>query len=209
MFKKIIIVVSIVAATAIGAKYVQASKSVASAPVTASLSEINQLALGALQLEDTDQAVTADQATDLLTLWKAYRSLSDADAATAAELQALTRQIGEGLTDEQLAAIDAMALTPADAAAYVQEHNLEASVVSATSTISETGGQGGMPGGEGGMMGGEGGMAGGGEMMGEAPMDMAGAGAPNSAASPAGMSGGEQVSTALCDAVIAMLDAKA
>jgi len=71
MFKKIIIVVSIVAATAIGAKYVQASKSVASAPVTASLSEINQLALGALQLEDTDQAVTAAQAPDLLTLGKA------------------------------------------------------------------------------------------------------------------------------------------
>jgi hypothetical protein len=128
MFKKIIIVVSIIAAMAIGARYVQASKNVASAPVTTSLSEINQLALGALRLEDTDQAVTADQATDLLTLWKAYRSLSDANAATAAELQALTRQIGEGLTDEQLAAIDAMALTPADAAAYVQEHNLEASV---------------------------------------------------------------------------------
>ena len=210
MFKKIIIVVSIIAATAIGARYVQASKNVASAPVTTSLSEINQLALGALRLEDTDQAVTADQATDLLTLWKAYRSLSDANAATAAELQALTRQIGEGLTDEQLAAIDAMALTQADVAAYVQEHDLEAAVVSATSTTSETGGQGGMPGGEGGMMGGEGGMAGGGEMMGgEAPMDMAGAGASNSAASPAGMSGGAQVSTALCDAVIAMLDAKA
>jgi hypothetical protein len=50
-----------------------------------SVSQVNKLLIGTLKLEETEQAVTKEEATKLLPLWRAYRSLSSSD--TSAELR--------------------------------------------------------------------------------------------------------------------------
>ena len=68
---------------------------------TASGSEENVLILGTLKLEDTDQAITSDQASELLVLWKAMRVLSSSDTTSQAELDALFQQIKDTMTADQ------------------------------------------------------------------------------------------------------------
>jgi len=85
---------------------------------------ITQLAVGTLSLEESNLAVTADQATALLPLWQAYRALMQSDTTAAAELQALTSQIKETMTPEQLEAIDAMDLAQEDLAAMTDKLGL-------------------------------------------------------------------------------------
>jgi hypothetical protein len=79
-----------------------------------SLSQVNMLLVGTLKLEDTDQAVSADQAGTLLTLWQAYRSLSTSQTAAEAEVEALLIQIQSTMTADQVQAIKAMNLTSTD-----------------------------------------------------------------------------------------------
>ncbi|MBI5565485.1 MAG: hypothetical protein HY870_11340 [Chloroflexi bacterium] len=75
------------------------------------LSARNQLALGALQLDGTANAITADQARTLLTLWQALRGTTQSGASAQAEVSALLSQIEGALTADQLAAIKALKLT--------------------------------------------------------------------------------------------------
>ena len=79
------------------------------------------LLVGTLKLEDTPQAVTSEQAAQLLTLWKAVRSLAESDTTSEAEREALTRQIEAAMTAEQLQAIEAMGLTQEDVMDLMQE----------------------------------------------------------------------------------------
>jgi predicted small secreted protein len=83
-----------------------------------------QLLIGTFKLENTSQALSAKQAADLLPLWKAYRSLSQSDSASQAELEGLTSQITETMTKEQIAAIAAMKLTSEDLSAVMQERGI-------------------------------------------------------------------------------------
>ena len=71
----------------------------------------NQLALGTLQLDGTANAIKADQAKTLLTLWQALRGTTQSGASAQAEVNALLTQIEGALTAEQLAAIKDMKLT--------------------------------------------------------------------------------------------------
>jgi hypothetical protein len=76
--------------------------------------EINQateLALGTMALDGTDNAVTPDQASTLITLWEAYTALAYDDTTAQAELDAVISGISAAMTDDQLAAIDAMHIT--------------------------------------------------------------------------------------------------
>jgi hypothetical protein len=84
------------------------------------LSLQGKLALGIVQLEETDMAVTEAQATEMLPLWQALLTLSNSDTTADAELEAVVRQIQKAITPEQLQAIDAMELT-ADSLAALQE----------------------------------------------------------------------------------------
>ncbi len=84
-----------------------------------------QLALGTFKLEGTDYPVSAEQATSLLPLWKAARSLSQSETAAAEEIQALVKQIQQTMTPEQLQAIEAMSLSFQDVASLSQELGLE------------------------------------------------------------------------------------
>jgi hypothetical protein len=80
-----------------------------------------QLILGTLKLDGTDLEVTADQASQLLTLWKAVQALSTSDTTAQEEMDAMMNQIHATMTDEQLDAIDAMELTQGDMASIMAE----------------------------------------------------------------------------------------
>jgi hypothetical protein len=82
------------------------------------------LAIGTLQLEKTDYAVAPDQATELLPLWQVLNSLTSSDAAAQEEIVAITEQIQETMTAEQLATIEAMEITGEDTFATMQELGL-------------------------------------------------------------------------------------
>jgi hypothetical protein len=85
----------------------------------------DRLALGTLALEGTDQAVTPEQAAALLPLWKAVRSLSASDTASADEIAALYDQIAESMTPEQVQAIQNMEVSPEDMQALMQKYGVE------------------------------------------------------------------------------------
>lgn len=71
----------------------------------------NQLALGTLQLDSTANAITADQAKTLLTLWQALRATTQSGASAQAEVNTLLGQIEGALTAKQLTAIKDLKLT--------------------------------------------------------------------------------------------------
>ncbi len=77
----------------------------------AALSPATKLAVGTLKLEGSQQAVTAEQASSLLTLWQAYQALSNSDTTAEVELDAVVKQIQEAMTADQIQAIDSMSLT--------------------------------------------------------------------------------------------------
>jgi hypothetical protein len=79
------------------------------------------LLIGTFKLEETPQVVTPEQAAQLLTLWKAVRSLAESDTTSDVEMEALTRQIEAAMTAEQLQAIEAMGLTQEDVMDLMQE----------------------------------------------------------------------------------------
>jgi hypothetical protein len=85
-----------------------------------SLSQVNLLLVGTLKLENTAQAVTKDEAAQLLPLWQAYRSLSTSQTSAEAEVEALLKQIQSTMTTSQVQAIQAMELTSTDMVSLMQ-----------------------------------------------------------------------------------------
>ena len=83
-----------------------------------------QLVVGTFKLEDTKNLVDAQEASQLLPLWKAVRSLSNNDSTAQEELDALFKQIEETMTPEQIQAIAAMHLTRQDMVEVAQERGL-------------------------------------------------------------------------------------
>ena len=82
----------------------------------------NQLILGILKLEDTDDAVTGAQAASMLPLWQALQS---GTIQNQTERAAILRQIEGTLTDAQIDAIGAMQLTFADLNDWAEANGLE------------------------------------------------------------------------------------
>lgn len=75
------------------------------------LSDSMHLLLGIISLADSDTPLTVEQASAMLPLWKAVRSLGESDTTAQAEIDALYTQIRGTLTEEQLTAIDSMEFT--------------------------------------------------------------------------------------------------
>ncbi|MBX3058204.1 MAG: hypothetical protein KF770_17210 [Anaerolineae bacterium] len=75
------------------------------------LSVVGQLAIGIVQLEETDLAVDETQAAALLPLWQAYQALGQSDTTAVAELQAVVNQIERTMTPAQITAIAELKLT--------------------------------------------------------------------------------------------------
>jgi len=73
----------------------------------------NQLLVGTLRLEGTDQAVTGAQAEALVPLWQGYAALTASGTAATEEIESVQNQIVEAMTEAQVAAIVEMRLTDA------------------------------------------------------------------------------------------------
>jgi hypothetical protein len=186
--------------------------SVLSVSYTGALSVEDQLAAGSLLLEETDMAIDSAQASQLLTLWQAYRSLSNSDTSAQVEIDAVIAQIQGTMSAEQIEAIRAMGLTSDDLTSVVQQYAASAQAPSAstssTSSSTEFGpgafAGGGAPG------------PGGGDGLGLLASS-AGQGTILSAASTevpsqsltAGNRSGDRAALRLVDSLIALLEAKA
>lgn len=78
----------------------------------------SQLAYGTLQLKDTSDAISAEQAKLMLPLWQAIVALSGDDTTASEELTAVQDQILQSLSAGQVAAINGMKITNATLSAY-------------------------------------------------------------------------------------------
>ena len=125
-FTLILLTICALTLTACGAS--TSTKVASSAQTDASgqtLSGSTLLLLGTLKLDGTDQAVTPEQAKELLPLWQVYQEISSSDNAAQAEIDALEKQIEETMTSAQMKAISAMNLTPRDTFAVMQEMGIQ------------------------------------------------------------------------------------
>jgi hypothetical protein len=136
MFKKIIIPLILIPLLLVLAAC-GSSETAATATTSGSTSSTIQdtLAAGIFKLEDTDLAITATQAGELLPLWKAVLALSTDDNTADEEMQALYAQIQENLTTGQVQAIQEMALTDDDLITLIKQVGGQ----SGTGSGSETG----------------------------------------------------------------------
>jgi hypothetical protein len=84
-----------------------------------------KLALGTFKLDKTDYSITAEEAKELLPLWKAASVLSKSDTVATQELQALVSQIQSTMTPDQIKAIDGLNLSFRDMNSIAEEFGLE------------------------------------------------------------------------------------
>jgi hypothetical protein len=84
-----------------------------------------QLALGTLMLKDTENALDAKTAEQLIPLWEAVGSLSGKNGSSPQEIQALYKQIGDTMTPAQVQAIAAMQITQQDIPQVAQKLGLD------------------------------------------------------------------------------------
>jgi hypothetical protein len=91
-------------------------------PAPVNLTLENKLAIGTLKLEGTSQAVSAQEAKDLLPIWQQVQALSANSAATpaASDYQALYTKVESAMTADQIQAIQNMSLTAADMRSEMQ-----------------------------------------------------------------------------------------
>jgi len=81
----------------------------------------SQLSIGTFLLEETDDAVTVEQAGELLTAWQMLQALQSSGTAAQVELDAVLGQIQRAMTNEQLTAIKEMMLTSDSLMELIQE----------------------------------------------------------------------------------------
>ena len=83
-----------------------------------------QLIVGTFKLDGTAQAVTAEQAKELLPMWQVYQDLLTSDNAAQEEIDGLVEQIQGTMTAEQTQAITAFNLTQRDVFTLMEEKGL-------------------------------------------------------------------------------------
>jgi hypothetical protein len=134
-------------------------------PAQTGLDTESKLIIGTLKLEGTQQAVSVEQAQELLVLWQVYQEISQSDTSAPEEVSALLNQIDGSMTAEQTQAINAMNLSQRDVMTVMQEKGLMANMPQrSASTDSSSGGDGFAPPDGGGMAMGAGGPPSGGGM---------------------------------------------
>lgn len=180
---------------------VTALPSQTSASSSSTITLQDKLGIGIIKLEDTTHALTAEQASDLLPLWKAIKSLSDDSTTASAEMIALYDQVQEGLTSEQVAEIDQLVVDQTVMSEMVQQYGTQTAKTDGEDTSSSSSQGGGMmpPDGGGAPMGG-----------GEGAM-MAGVQTSGSQTTQSGQTGTVSISSinvTLADSIIKILQAK-
>jgi hypothetical protein len=84
----------------------------------------SKLLFGSFILEDTDLAITPEQAEELLPLWKLYRSLVESDTAAEAEIDAVLDSIEDAMTDEQMTTIEEMQFGPEETRQIMEDYDI-------------------------------------------------------------------------------------
>jgi hypothetical protein len=128
MIKRILSIAVLASALLLAACSSETTSGSDSAEVTSGAFEMSpemKLLIGTLELAGTDQEVDPAQAQELLPLWKMLESLASSHTVAQEELDAVVEQIQETMTSDQMAAIDAMHLTPQEMLAVMQELGLE------------------------------------------------------------------------------------
>jgi hypothetical protein len=80
-----------------------------------------RLAIGTMNLEGTPQAVDATLAARLLPLWQLLEQLNTSSTTAPQEIQAVVDEIQATMSPDQMAAIQSMNITPADAFSGFQQ----------------------------------------------------------------------------------------
>jgi hypothetical protein len=191
-------------------------------PLTAdydgALSPVQQLVVGTFLLVDGDLAVTGEQARMMATLWKGYRALSAKESASVQEMQGLSQQLVESMTEEQLRAIAEMRLIREDMDAVMVAQGVRNAGTGGTglneeqraTRVAQRAAPGEMPGGFGGgpgggrVPGGFGGGQGGAEANGGATVEQLA-----TLRAQRAETGATMVPAALLEALIALLEASA
>jgi len=140
MKNKIIIVIILMALTLAACSTTSMANQSATTSKTKSFAGQSELIVGIIKLEDTDQAVTAKQASEPLPLWEVMNVLAASDTSAQVEIDATVRQIKETLTPAQIQAIANMKLTEQDIAAYEQGLNTTVQVSSKSSSSKSSSG---------------------------------------------------------------------
>lgn len=94
------------------------------APAQAELSTESKLIVGTFKLDGTEQAITKDQAKQLVIMWQVYQEISQSDTAAQEEVDGLLKQIEGAFTDAQTQAITNLNLSQRDVMTLMQEKNL-------------------------------------------------------------------------------------
>jgi hypothetical protein len=114
------------------------------APSAAELPAQTKLILGTINLEETENAVTVEQARELLPMFYVLQDLNESDTAAQEEINGLVSQIQETLTSAQVQAIDAMSLSRRDIFAIIQGGS-GGTGTSGTTATTDRDGMGGPP----------------------------------------------------------------
>jgi hypothetical protein len=122
-----------------------------------SMQPITELAVGTLKLDGTAEAVTQEQAAELLPMWEVYKQIQSGETAAPQEIDGLSEQIRQTMTEAQQKSITAMKLTGRDVFAVLpQGQGPSSGPVTRTNGSSQQGGSrtngnnsfvGGFPGG--------------------------------------------------------------
>jgi hypothetical protein len=78
------------------------------------ISEDLQLMMGTVLLDKTDYAIDANQAADLIPIWKLLDTMAGSETSAQVEVDAVIASIQDAMTPEQMTAIKEMNLTMAD-----------------------------------------------------------------------------------------------
>jgi hypothetical protein len=124
-FVFVLLIASLLAVACGGTSGNTATDAAGTEQASGGLSQATRLALGILKLEDTGQAVTVEQAEELLTLWQGYQALGNSETTASEELDAVVNQIEGTLTSEQLEAINSLGLTNESVLEVMQQQGIE------------------------------------------------------------------------------------
>ncbi len=112
------------------------------------LNPMSELAVGTLKLDGTKNAVTKEQAAQLIPMWQVYKQLIASSTSAQAEIDGLSAQIRDAMTTDQRKAITDMKVAQSDVFAFMQPRGGSASSgTGGQSNRSGNGQGGGFPGG--------------------------------------------------------------
>jgi hypothetical protein len=181
--KNVVLAISILAILSVLVACSKTATTDGSSGTSTALSTEAELLVGTFKLEDTSEAITAEQAKSLLPLWQTLQALSSSSTAATEEVNAVINQIKSSMTTAQMDKISAMKLTRQDMMSILSQTGVSPNGASTTATpmalngLPSGGGNqgggdapGGGPGGPGGGMPPSGGPpSGGGDMPGDVP----------------------------------------